>query len=119
MALHNELGRQGEEWATRYLVQQGYRILHRNWRYSRYEIDILALKDGILHVVEVKLRTNSRFGPPEEQVTKKKFRALCLGAEAFLFQHPQYNRVQFDILAIRFLKGPQPEICFLPDVFMG
>ncbi len=76
MAQHNKLGQEGEQMASTYLEQQGYIILHRNWRYSHYEIDIIALKKEVLHFIEVKIRSSAKFGLPEESVTKKKFQNL-------------------------------------------
>ena len=49
MASHNELGKDGEELATNWLKEKGYSILHRNWRHSYYELDIVALKNKMLH----------------------------------------------------------------------
>ena len=60
MAEHLEVGKEGEELAANWLQQNGYEILHRNWRHSHYEIDIIASKENILHIIEVKLR---RFSP--------------------------------------------------------
>ena len=64
MAKHNELGKDAEEMAVRWLMKQGFEILHRNWRYSHYEIDIIARREGKLHIVEVKARTGNRMGFP-------------------------------------------------------
>ena len=66
MAQHNILGRQGEELAARYLQQKGYQIIDRNWRSGRQELDIVAQKEDILVVVEVKSRRNNSFGDPQE-----------------------------------------------------
>ena len=87
MAQHIDAGKQGEQLAERYLLDQNYTILHRNWRYSRYEIDIIALKNEVLHFVEVKLRSSKNYGMPEEHVSKKKFKFLTQAADEFLFQH--------------------------------
>ena len=57
------------------------------------------------------------FGMPEENVTKKKFRFLTLAAEEFLFQHPEYKQVQFDILSIN-ITGAEKEFFFIEDVFL-
>jgi len=54
MALHNEFGKEAEQMAVNYLVESGYEILHCNWRYSRYEIDIIAKKNELLRIIEVK-----------------------------------------------------------------
>ncbi len=118
MAQHNKLGQQGEQQAEEYLKQQGYEILHRNWRHSHYEIDIVALKNEVLHIVEVKIRSSARFGLPEEAVTKKKFQSLLNAADEFLYQHQQYQHVQYDVLAITMQKNLEPEFFFIGDVYL-
>ena len=118
MALHMRLGRKGEDMAAGYLVQAGYNILHRNWRHSRYEIDIIAVKEGKLHFVEVKVRSSKAFGLPEEAVTKKKFRSLLQAADEFLYRHPEYRHVQYDVLAINFYKNNPPEYFLIEDVYL-
>ena len=118
MALHNQLGKTGEDLAAAYLMAHGYEILHRNWRHSHYEIDIIALKGKILHFVEVKIRSSAKFGLPEESVTKKKFQSLLNAADEFLFQHPQYRHVQYDILSISTYKNQRPEFFLIEDVWL-
>lgn len=118
MALHNQLGRQGEEMARLYLEEHGYQILHQNWRHSHYEIDIIAQKNGVLHIVEVKIRSSRSFGYPEENVTKKKFKALLHAADEFLFQHQQYRHVQYDILSISTNRNALPEYFLIEDVYL-
>lgn len=112
------LGKWGEEDAAAYLVQKGFAILHRNWRHSHYEIDIIAEKEGVLHFVEVKLRTSTNFGLPEEAVDKRKFNRLLNAADEFLHQHPQYRHVQYDIVAISLPKNKAPEYFFIEDVYL-
>jgi len=118
MARHNELGKNGEALAAAYLTQHGYAILHCNWRYSHYEIDIIALKENVLHFVEVKSRASKNFGLPEEAVTKKKFQSLLQAADEFLFQHPEYRHVQYDILSITTLKNQPPDFFLIEDVYL-
>jgi len=118
MAQHIDAGKQGEQLAERYLLDQNYTILHRNWRYSRYEIDIIALKNEVLHFVEVKLRSSKNYGMPEEHVSKKKFKFLTQAADEFLFQHQHYKHIQFDILAINTTSNTEPEFFFIEDVFL-
>ncbi|MHA7986864.1 YraN family protein [Rathayibacter sp. CAU 1779] len=69
MAKKDELGRRGEDLAARYLRQQGYRILARNWRCAQGEIDIVAEKAGAVAVVEVKTRSSTLFGHPFDAIT--------------------------------------------------
>ena len=118
MASHNELGKDGEQMATDWLVTKGYEILHRNWRYKYYEIDIIATKGKLLHFVEVKSRQSTQLGYPEESVTKKKFKNLQRAADEFLFQNPGYKMIQYDILAITLLKNKEPEFFLIEDVYL-
>jgi putative endonuclease len=54
MAQHNDFGKEGEALALEFLRKNDFEILHCNWRYSRYEIDIIAKKQSLLHIIEVK-----------------------------------------------------------------
>lgn len=109
MALHIELGKEGEEMAIRWLKEKGYTILHSNWRYSYYEIDIIASRPhslpkkeavSFLHFIEVKTRKAGSLGLPEDSVTKKKFQNLQRAADQYLLLHPGHPWIQFDVLAI-------------------
>src|SRR5688572_32507943 len=91
MASHNELGQEAEAMAVTWLIENGFTIMHRNWRYSRYEIDIIAFKKDFLHFIEVKARKSSRFGNPEDSVRKKKFRDLQRAADAFLYRSEEHT----------------------------
>ena len=85
------------------------------WRYSHYEVDIIAAKNDILHFIEVKARRSKAFGNPEESVTKKKIENLMKAAEEFLYQFPQWKRIQFNILSINIIND-QPEFFLIEDV---
>ena len=98
--------------AEQYLLDHGYQVLHRNWRHSHYEIDLIAIKNEMLHFVEVKLRSSKTFGLPEQNVKKKKFQALLHAADEFLFQNKQYRHVQYDILSINVSNHAEPEFFF-------
>jgi putative endonuclease len=118
MAHHNLTGHTGEDLAAKYLSEKGYNILHRNWRHARWEVDIIADKNGILHFVEVKTRRSRKFGHPEEQVDDKKIQNLLNASEEYLYQNPQWKRIQFDILSITMLPGESAEFFFIEDVFV-
>lgn len=109
---------EGEAIAVGWLLEQGFEILHRNWRHAHLEIDIIAVKDQRLHIVEVKARWSSSFGRPEEAVTRKKFRRLKRAADEYLYRNPGYPWFQYDILAITLRRGQPPEIFLLEDVFL-
>jgi putative endonuclease len=117
MAAHNELGKLGEELALAYLLERSFQVLYQNWRSSHQEIDIIATKAGILHFIEVKLRTSIAYGSPEAGVNKRKFNNLVLAANEFLFRHPGHRLVQFDILSITKLKHGEPSYYLIEDVW--
>ena len=66
MAIHNILGKAGEDAAAKYLEQNGYTIRDRNWRKNHLELDIVADKDKELIIVEVKTRSNTDYIEPQE-----------------------------------------------------
>lgn len=115
MGDHLEKGRYGEDLATAFLLDAGYAILHRNWRHKHWEIDLIAVRNEVLHVVEVKTKNSVRHGFPEEGVTKSKFRFLQSAAEEYLILNPLWKRIQFDVLAI--VLKPQPAFFLLEDVY--
>ena len=118
MAQHNLTGNKGEALAVKYLSEKGYNILHQNWRHSHWEVDIIAGKDGILHFIEVKTRRTKKYGHPEEAVSNKKIQNLINAAEEYLFQQPQWKRVQFNILSITILKDEPVAYFFIEDVYL-
>lgn len=118
MAGHHQTGKLGEVMAAHYLLQKGYVMLHQNWRHSHWEVDIIAVKEDILHFVEVKTRRTKIFGLPETNVTNKKMNALINAAEEYVFQHPQWKRIQFDILSITILKDEPVDYFLIEDVYL-
>jgi putative endonuclease len=100
MSEHNELGKQGEEIATTYLLKQGYRILDVNWRAGRNEIDIIAKDKDFLVIIEVKSRRSDTFMEPEEAVTREKQQALIRAANAYIFRKNIMLDTRFDIISI-------------------
>ncbi|HVK96756.1 MAG TPA: YraN family protein [Flavisolibacter sp.] len=118
MATHTDLGKKGEQLAVDYLVQHGYTILHRNWRHSHYEIDIIALKENLLHFVEVKLRSSNQFGNPEESVSKRKTKFLLQAIEQYLYLHKDVKNFHLDILSISMNEKSEPEYFFIEDVYL-
>jgi len=61
MADHNDLGKLAEDLAVQFLQENGYKILVRNFRYQKAEIDIIAEKDNLIIVTEVKARSTDFF----------------------------------------------------------
>ena len=118
MAQHNLTGNTGEALAAVYLSEKGFKIMHQNWRHSHWEVDIIAEKAGILHFFEIKTRLTKKFGHPEDGVDKKKIQNLINAAEEYLYQHPQWKRIQFNILSITILKDEPVEYFLIEDVYL-
>ncbi len=117
MSKHNKIGIKGEQIAANFLLNKGYIILHRNWRSGKKEIDIIAQKDDVVVIVEIKTRTNFDFGFPEEAVNRNKQRFIKSAAEAFVSDNPQYLIIRFDIISI-LIEGEQvKEIVHFEEAF--
>ena len=97
---HIELGKSGEDQAVALLEGKGYRILERNWRWGKEEIDVIALDGGFLVIVEVKTRTSNVFSEPETSVTKHKQQVLVRAANAYARYRRHPGEVRFDIVTV-------------------
>ena len=117
MAQHNQTGKDGEELAITYLVNNGYSILHKNWRHGNWEVDVIASKQKRLHIIEVKTRTSDRYGFPEDSIDQKKMQYLINAAEEYMYQHPEWLQLQFDILAIT-LRNNTAAYFLIEDVYL-
>ncbi|MCC6289641.1 MAG: YraN family protein [Chitinophagaceae bacterium] len=117
MANHNDTGKKGEQLAVDYLKDHGFDVLYTNWRFAHFEIDIIATCNNILHFVEVKARRSTKFGLPEESVSNKKIQNLINAAEAFLYQYPEWKRVQFDVLSVMIYRE-KADYFFIEDVYL-
>ena len=98
MAIHNILGKAGEDAAAKYLEQNGYTIRDRNWRKNHLELDIVADKDKELIIVEVKTRSNTDYIEPQDAVNWQKIRRIVVAAYAFIKHLCLYVSVSFDII---------------------
>lgn len=95
-----QTGVEGEELAAQHLAANGYRILERNWRVGHREVDIIAEKDGLLVIVEVKTQQNRRFGDPEFRVNRVKQQHLIQAANSYVLKKRIDKEVRFDIIAV-------------------
>jgi len=100
MAEHYELGKKGEQLAIDYLIKQGYKIVERNWRFQKAEIDIIARKEETLISVEVKTRSSNNFGNPQDFVNPKKIKLMVLAMNEYVLKKDLNVEVRFDIVAI-------------------
>ena len=117
MADHNELGKKGEQIAIDFLVKKKYKILEKNYRYLKLEVDIIAQKENILVAVEVKTRTTDFFGNPQEFVDHKKIKRLLSAIDNYVIEKELEVEVRFDIIAIIHYKQ-QTKIEHLKDAFL-
>ena len=100
MAEHNETGKKGEDLAADFLQNEGFQILERNWKNRFEEIDIIALENELLVIVEVKTRSSLAFGKPEESVGLRKQRLLVNAAEAYIKKYNSERETRFDIVSV-------------------
>ncbi|CAZ96259.1 YraN family protein [Zobellia galactanivorans] len=100
MGKHNEFGKEGEQLAVDFLVDKGYRILHRNYRYLKAEVDIIAQKDEILAIVEVRARSNDQIIPIAETITPGKIKLLVSAADHYATENDLDVEVRFDVITI-------------------
>jgi putative endonuclease len=116
MAEHNELGKQGEELAVEFLQKNGYEILETNWTFQKAEIDVIAQKEEVLAIVEVKTRSSIDFGLPQDFVKPKKIQLLVKAVNEYVTQNDLDVSVRFDIIAIQ-KNGNEFIIEHLEDAF--
>ena len=116
MSKTNELGKLGEDLAVDFLQDKGYQIIARNWKYRRAEVDIIAEIDSFLVFVEVKTRSTTDFGLPQEFLKNPQIQRLITAADAFTTQFKRKEEVRFDIVAIS-IKKSVPEIEHIEQAF--
>jgi len=117
MTKQRQVGSHGEALAAQYLDEKGYRIVERNWRFSRAEIDIIAFDGDLLVFVEVKTRSYDYFGPPEAFVDKKKESLMADAAYQFIDLVNHQGEVRFDIVSILLNDPAAPVIEHFVDAF--
>lgn len=117
MSKHNETGLNGERLAEKFLSHKGYIILHRNWRSGKKEVDLIATKGDILVFVEVKTRSRTDFGYPEEAVDSRKISYLRTAAEHYMDESPEHQKIQFDIVSVQMKWNEPPAIIHFEDAF--
>lgn len=114
------IGQEGEDIAADYLVNNGFEMITRNYRYGHGEIDIIV-KDKFndhLVFVEVKTRKNLEFGEPENAITKTKIRQLKKIAEAYIYEKDIKDvECRFDVIALIWNRETKPKITHFKNAF--
>lgn len=98
-------GQRGEQAVVDRLRAEGCLIMERNWRSGRYEIDIIAIKEGCIRFVEVKTRSASNWNRPEDSIVASKRRSMRNAARAFMAHRYAGYEFRFDLAAVE----PQPD----------
>ena len=100
MGKHNEFGKEGEQIAVDFLLKKGYIISYRNYRYLKAEIDIIAQKENVDAIVEVRSRSSDFLENIAETVTPKKIKLLIMAADYYILSADLDLEVRFDIITI-------------------
>ena len=96
-----EMGNIGEEIASKYLCENGYQILERNFYTKHGELDIIAKQKDEIVFIEVKTRSNYAYGNPREAVTPIKQRHMYQAAKYYLYKKKQENAfTRFDVVEV-------------------
>jgi putative endonuclease len=118
-----EIGNRGEALAAAFLEESGYRILDRNYRFERAEIDLVCLDPGAdggeIVFVEVKARSGLGFGRPEDSVTQGKQRHIAHAARAYLYERRlEGARCRFDVVSVLLFDVQRPRIEHFKHAFV-
>jgi putative endonuclease len=111
-----QTGADGEKVAAEYLIEKGYEIMERNYRYGRAEVDLIVKKGKWLVFVEVKTRSNHNFGFPEEFVDREKEENIFMAAEEYMYRVDWQGNVRYDIVSVLGV-GFQREVAHFEDAF--
>ncbi|OUM88328.1 MAG: hypothetical protein BAA01_08115 [Bacillus thermozeamaize] len=111
-----QTGKDGEELARRYLLEQGYAIRDVNWRGRRGELDVVAERDGMLIIVEVRTRRTHGFGTAREAVDRRKLLQVRRVAEEYVARQRLFSMpLRLDVIAIEW-QGKKPFLQHLQGV---
>lgn len=119
MADHNDFGKIAEDLAVDFLVKNQYKILARNFRYLKAEVDIIAEFENQIIIVEVKARNTDAFLEPQEAVNKKKIKLLISASNYFIEENNIDKEVRFDIISVLPNQQKTLEIHHIMDAFQS
>ncbi|NJB86632.1 putative endonuclease [Lewinella marina] len=117
MTDRKQTGERGEALAQRYLLDHGYTVEARNYRYRRTEIDIIARRDGILVFVEVKTRSSLAFGHPSTFFKPEQQRRISRAASMYMEEVNYEWEIRFDLIAILYRSPTDYQLTHYEDVF--
>lgn len=106
-------GNKGETLAAEFLEEKGFTILERNFRFNHGEIDLIAQRENWVLFIEVKTRSSSLYGEPEEFVDSRKINKIFEAAEEWIFTTDWKGHIRFDIISVKL--GDRPVIEHFED----
>ncbi len=111
------LGKEGERIAEEYLKKKGYTLVERNYRCRTGEVDLIVLDRRVVVFVEVKTRSDYRFGTPLEAVAARKQQKMIRAAQFFLHEKKLHQRdARFDVVGISW-PGENPVVEHIKNAF--
>ena len=104
-----DVGILGEKLAREHLKKRGYHILETNYRCPEGEIDIIARDKDCLAFIEVRSKTSTEFGSPEESITKAKMQRLVSASSYFRQTHDRLPPSwRIDVVAVELNRKGKP-----------
>lgn len=117
MADHNDFGKLAEELAEAFLIEKGMKILAKNFRYQKAEIDLIAQTEKQIIIVEVKARATNAFMLPQEAINKKKIRLIVMAADQYLTENNIGLETRFDVISVLPNESGKLEINHIENAF--
>lgn len=116
MSSTNSIGKLGESLASTHLTERGFKILERNWRFGKKEIDIIADIEDFIVFVEVKTREEEFPGRLEEYLNRRKQKHIISAAGEYMRQRDIEKEARFDVITV-ILQGELQEITHIEEAF--
>jgi putative endonuclease len=115
MAVHNDLGKEGERLAREFLEAKGFHILQSNYREQHKEADIICENKEFMVFAEVKTRADAAYLHPDEVLTRAKMRHLIDMADTYITENDVEKEFRFDLILVN--PGPPPQIVHIDAAF--
>lgn len=114
----SEIGKEGERLAAVYLESKGWTILDRNYSFQRAEVDLVAYDNRQIVFVEVKRRSRTDYGYPEDPIDERKIRMIYKAAEAWMYERRmEGSPTRFDVISIVQKGNEAPDIRHIENAF--
>jgi putative endonuclease len=116
MAESHNLGQKGEDLAAEYLEKAGFKILQRNWKSGRHELDIIAENRDFIVFIEVKTRSEDYLEDPRSAINREKQKSMIYAADNYLQRNYVDKESRFDVITV-IIKGKSHHIDHIENAF--